>query len=179
MFALLFALMASIFKKPRSPFWFAAYRDAEGRRRQKTTKAKDRGKAIDMARAWERLAASGRNRTLTEAVARAVVSQLVEQSTGTPLHFHTCRAWLEEWIAGKQGTASDGTLTRYKQVIADFLAFLGPRAELSLAAISPADVRAYRDKLSTEGRAPSTVNLQIKKVLNVPFTAAQRLGYSR
>jgi hypothetical protein len=48
---------------------------------------------------------------------------------------------------------------------------------LTLAAISPADVRAYRDKLSKEGRAPSTVNLQIKKVLNVPFSAAERHGY--
>ena len=90
--------MASIFKKPRSPFWFAAYRDAQGQRRQKTTKSKDRGKAIDMARTFERLAASGRNRTLTEAIARSVVSQLVEQTTGEALHFHSCRAWLDEWV---------------------------------------------------------------------------------
>ena len=40
-----------------------------------------------------------------------------------------------------------------------------------------ADVRSYRDKLSREGRAAATVNLQIKKVLSVPFTSAQRLGY--
>jgi len=69
--------MASIFKKSGSPFWFAAYRDAHGVRRQKTTKTKDRGKAIDLARAWERLAESGRKGTLTEAIARAVLSQLV------------------------------------------------------------------------------------------------------
>lgn len=169
--------MASIFKKTGSPFWFAAYRDSQGQRRQKTTKSKDRGKAIDMSRAWERLAESGRNRTLTEAVARAVVSQLVEQSTGTPLHFHTCRAWLNEWLAGKEGVASAGTLTRYRQVIADFMEFLGQRADLPLPAISPADVRGYRDRLTAGKRAPSTVNLQIKKVLNVPFAAAQRLGY--
>jgi hypothetical protein len=112
--------MASIFKKSGSPFWFAAYRDAHGIRRQKTTKTKDRGKAIDLARAWERLAESGRKGTLTEAIARAVLSQLVEQSTGSPIHFHSCRAWLNEWIAGKTGTTAKGTLTRYRQVIDNF-----------------------------------------------------------
>src|SRR4030095_9202059 len=130
--------MASIFRKPRSPFWFAAYRDASGNRRQKTTKTTNRGEAIDMARAFERLAAQGRKRVLTESIARSVVSQLVEQATGTPIHFHTCRDYLTEWVAGKTGTTSKGTLTRYRQVIDDFLEFLGERAELSLAAISPA-----------------------------------------
>ena len=169
--------MASIFKKTGSPYWFAAYRDAHGIRRQKTTKTKNRGKAIDMARAWERLAENGRNGTLTEAVARSVVSQLVQQSTGSPMHFHSCREWLDEWIAGKTGTTAAGTMARYKQVIADFMEFLDRKADLTLAAISPADVREYRDKLAKEGRAASTVNLQIKKVLNVPFSAAQRFGY--
>ncbi len=169
--------MASIFRKPNSPFWFAAYRDVDGQRRQKTTKTKNRGQAIDMARAWERLGESGRKGTLTEAVARSVVAQLVEQATGSPLHFYTCRAWLEEWLVGKVGTTSAGTLTRYRQVIADFMTFLGPRADLGLAAISPTDVRAFRDHLSAGKRAPSTVNLQIKKVLNVPFAAASKFGF--
>jgi hypothetical protein len=73
-----------------------------------------------MARAWERLAASGRNRTITEAVARNVVSQIVEQATGSALQFYTCKAWL----AGKVGTTATGTLTRYKQVLE-----LGPRMD--------------------------------------------------
>ena len=115
-----------------------------------------------MARAWERLAESGRNGTLTEAVARVVVSQLVQQSTGSPMHF-IIRAWLDEWIAGKNGTRALAALTRYKQVTEDFLEFLGSRADLTLAAISPTDVRAYRDKLANEGRAASTVNLKSKR----------------
>ncbi len=168
--------MASIFKKPRSPFWFAAYRDATGQRKQKTTKTKDRGKAIDMARAFERLAESGRNGALTESIARKVISELVLQSTGEAMHFRTCRAYFTEWLAAKGGAIAADTLDRYEQVLTGFAGFLGKRAELSLAAITPADVRQYRDKLSTEGRAASTVNLQLKR-LNVPFAEAKNLGY--
>ena len=168
--------MASIFKKPRSPFWFAAYRDANGERRQKTTKTANRGEAIDMARSLERLAALGRKGALTEAAARQAISQLVEQATGESMAFHTCRAWLTEWLASKKGTINEETLDRYEQVFTGLADFLDKRADLSLAAITPADVRKYRDKLSSEGRAPSTVNLQLKR-LNAPFAEAKTLGY--
>ena len=53
----------------------------------------------------------------------------------------------------------------------------GVRADLPLQAISPTDVRSYRDALVKGGRAASTVNLAVKKTLNVPFAAAHRLGY--
>jgi integrase len=126
---------------------------------------------------WERLAKAGREGRLTEVQARRVVADLVEQATGEPLHFHSCRGWLDEWLSGKAGTTAEGTLTKYKQVIADFLEHLGARADLPLAAISPRDVRAFRDALAKGGRAASTVNLATKKTLNVPFAAAHRLGY--
>src|SRR4051794_20675532 len=98
--------MASIFQKPGSPYWFAAYRDSLGQRRQKSTKTKNRKQALEMALTFERAGEKGRNKTLTEAVARKVVSELVEQATGRPVHFYTCREWLDEWLAGKVGTAS-------------------------------------------------------------------------
>ena len=169
--------MASIFRKPRSPFWFAAYRDARGQRKQKSTKTKDRRVALDAAIQWEKLAEKGRNGTLTEAVARSVVSELVRQATGEPLHFASCRSWLEEWVSGKAGSTADGTLKKYRQVIDDFITSLAARADLPLAAISPKDIRTFRDSLATGGRAPTTVNQTIKKTLSVPFLAAQRLGY--
>ena len=97
----------------------------KGQRRQKTTKSKDRGRAIDMARMLERLAASGRGRTLTEAVARKAVSELVEQATGEAVQFHTCRTWLDEWLAGKRGAVADKSIEKYEQVVQDFLSHLG------------------------------------------------------
>jgi integrase len=169
--------MASIFKIPRSPFYFAAYRDAQGHRTQRTTKQRSRTAALDVARAWEKLAEKGRARVLTESHARRVVSEILESSTGESLQFHTCRAWLDEWLAGKHGVVAAKSIEKYEQVTADFLAHLGERADLTLAAIGPKDVRSFRDALAAGGRTPGTVNQVVRKVLSAPFLAAQRLGY--
>jgi hypothetical protein len=169
--------MASVFRKAHSPFWHAAYRDAHGRRRHKTTKTKKRSDAIDMAQAWDRLADAGRKRTLTEAVARRVVSELVEQSTGQPINFHTCKGWFDEWVAGKTGATAEKTIEKYQQVTRDFLQHIGDRATLPLAAITLQDVRAFRDALAKGGRSAVTVNQVVRKVLAAPFLAAMRAGY--
>ena len=133
--------MASIFKKPKSPFYFAAFRGANGERVQRTTKQRNRSAALRTAQERESLATKGRNRTLTEAQARRVVSEIVEVSTGESLHFHSCADWFTEWLSGKRGAVSANSLAKYEQVSADFLRHLGERSKLSLAAICPKDVR--------------------------------------
>lgn len=170
-------VMASIFRKSKSPFYFAAYRGAKGERVQKTTKEKKRSAALAKAQAWERLAEKGRNRTITEALARRTVAEILEISTGETLHFHTAEEWLDEWVNGKRGTTAPATLAKYEQTIRDFKKHLGTRAELTIAAIGPKDIRSFRDALASGGRAPSTVNMAIKKTLSAPFLAAMRLGY--
>jgi integrase len=169
--------MASIFKKPRSPFWFAAFRDSRGLRCQRTTKTCDRSKARTIALEWERAAESGRNGALTEAACRKVLGEILERATGETLHFKSCREWLVEWVAGKQGATAAITFGRYRQVIADFLEHLGNRAEQPLGAVSPRDVRSFRDALAKGGRSPVTCNQVVRKVLSAPFGAALRLGY--
>lgn len=169
--------MASVWKHPRSPYWFAGFVDARGRRLCRSTKQRTRRKALETAVTWEKAGWDGRNGALSEAQARRVVSELVKQAAGEALHFHTCRAWLEEWLAGKHGSAGDRTVEKYRQIIKDFLKHLRDRANLALVAISPKDIREYRDALAAGGRAASTVNNAVKKTLNVPFAAALRLGY--
>jgi transcription initiation factor TFIIIB Brf1 subunit/transcription initiation factor TFIIB len=48
--------MASLIRKPRSKFWFACFRDANGRQRRKSTKTSDRKKAIKIAEQYEQVA---------------------------------------------------------------------------------------------------------------------------
>lgn len=127
--------------------------------------------------AWARLEESGRRGTLTEAQARRVVSEIVERTTGEPMQFHSCRDWLDEWATGKTGSTAGRTSMKYAQIVRDFLEHLGDRADMSLAAITPKDVRSFRDALAKSGLSASTVNQTVRKVLSAPFTAGVRLGF--
>lgn len=169
--------MAGLTKHPNSPFWTAIFYDGAGHKVRRSTKQSDRRLAMKTAIAWEELSQAGREKRLTETQARKVVADLLERATGEALHFHTCADWFNEWLAGKRGAVAAKSLAKYEQVCADFLTHLGERAKLTLAAIGPKDVRSFRDALAKGGRAPSTVNQVIRKVLSVPFLAAQRLGY--
>lgn len=169
--------MAYVFKKPGSPYWYAGFRDHLDMRVQRSTKQRAHAAAMAIANQWERAAAKGRNGTLTEAQARRVVAEIVEDTTGEPLHFHSCAEWFSEWLAGKRGVVAERSLEKYEQVLSGFVDHLGERADLSLAAISPRDVRGFRDALSAKRRTNGTVNQTVRKVLSAPFHAALRLGY--
>jgi hypothetical protein len=82
----------------------------------------------------ERFAKAG---TLTEHVAKKIIAEIVERTSGEKLHDHTARAWFDEWCAGKADTKSAATTERYKQVTREFLDSLGNRATLSLGACHP------------------------------------------
>ena len=183
MFELLFEPMASVFKKPTkdhsgyTPYWFAAFRDARGQRRQRSTKLTDKKSALRLADQWEQLASAGRSGLLVEAACRQVVSDLHKQVTGRPVAFYTTETWLAEWLADCEGTAKPRTLERYKATCASFLSALGEeRAKQPLAMLSAEDVRRYRDELRAGGRSPSTCNQEVK-ILRSPLERAQRLGH--
>ena len=169
--------MSSVFRRPGSPFWFAAYRAADGRRQKKSTKqvGKARAEAV-LAQLVEAERLAGQ-KIMTEAQGRRLIAEIVERTTGTSIQFHTCREWLEEWCASKTGATSERTLMKYKQITRDFLNHLGDRAQLALAAVTPRDVRSFRDAMVGHGHAPSTINQTVRKILSAPFLSAQRLGY--
>lgn len=169
--------MSSLFRRPNSPFWFAAYRAADGRRIKKSTKQITKPQAAVVLAQLIEAERLARQKSMTEAHARRLIGEIVERTSGTSIQFHTCRAWLDEWCASKRGATSEKTVMKYKQVARDFLAHLGSRADLALGAIMPKDVRGFRDSLVHDGHAPSTVNQTIRKVLSSPFLSAQRLGY--
>lgn len=171
--------MASIHKDPRgkSPFFYAAFYGADGHRKFKSTKMRDRKSALAIAVRWEDAARRGRKNELTAAQARKVLAEIVELSTGESLTHYTAASWLKEWLAVKSASATESTMTRYKQVIRDFESCLGPRASAPLPSITPGDVSKFRDQLHKAGRAPSTCNMVIKKILSVPFEDARRRGY--
>lgn len=169
--------MASIHKRERSPFWVASFQDAQGRWIKKSTKTTNRAEATRIANQWADLAEQGRSGRLVEGQARKVISEIHERATGSPINFYTCDAWLDEWIAGKTGATGERSLLKYKQICREFKEVLGTRTSLSLAVINQADIRRFRDAQVAMGKAPTTVNQNVLKILSAPFAAAVRAGY--
>ncbi len=167
--------MASVFRKPGSPYWFAAFRDALGRRAQRTTKATGRTAAQRIALGFEHAAKQGRDGVLTESACRKVLSDLHEQTTGKPIAFYSIEGWFNEWLSNRAGTTAVRTMERYTATCRALLKALDERAKLSLGALTPSDLRKYRDALRKEGHSVSTCN-QTLKILSAPLENARRLG---
>lgn len=172
--------MASITKDthqpPKSPYWIACFTGADGRRLKKSTKTTDQKLARKLADEWEQLAKAGRAGRLTESQCRRVISDMYERSRGEPLHFRTARTYLTEWAESKKNEIELRAYFKYHQIIHEFLAHIGVKADQLLREVTPTDIRLWRDKLKRDGHSAPTVNGAIK-ILRMPFRAAHELGY--
>jgi hypothetical protein len=179
----------------RSPFWICCYTSSTGQRLQKSTKttikqfkgekrkdsspktaADKRAEAWEVCLAIERAENHARNGTLTEQQVKKIISEIVERTTGEPLHNYKVRDWLNHWLDMKEQVRSGKTMDRYRQVIRDFIASLGSRANLALAHITPKDVLTYRNSIIAANKTARTANLSIK-VVSAAVNAAVRQGY--
>jgi integrase len=161
---------------PKSPFWYACYRDERGRRTRRSTKTEDETLAKKLAMEWAQLAEIGRAGRLTESQCRNVISSMYERLTGQELRFPTTRVNLLEWLENAKATTTLSSHGRYQQVIDSFLAHLGIKADRLLREISSADIRAWRDALKAKGLSATTCNGNLK-ILRMPFRAAADLGH--
>ncbi len=102
--------MASVYKdlRGKSPFWYCAYSLPDGQRRFKSTKQTDRQKALEFCLGLGRAVRESKSGNLTESRARALISEIVVQTLGEPLRFHTVEEWLRDWLRGKHATKAAG-----------------------------------------------------------------------
>jgi integrase len=176
--------MASITKDahhpPKSPFWIACFNgvgsDGRVQRFKRSTKTTDRKLAQKMADEWEALEKLAGEKRLTESQCRKVIAQMYERTVGEPLHFKTAREYLTEWVESKKNETELRAWLKYDQIVTDFLAHIGVKADRLLREITPADIRSYRDALKRKGLAAPTVNHAVK-ILRMPFKAAHDAGY--
>jgi integrase len=162
--------MASLRKKPRSPFWFACFTLPDGTRTQRSTKMSERKAAMKLAVQWEE-AASNR---ITEAQARRVLSDIHEQIHGTRLASPTVTEFVAQWLGRKQGETKTVTLRAYKHAAEEFADFLGDRASQPIHYVTPANVAAWRDSAATKSTA-RTANNKLK-IVRTLFQTAWRDG---
>ena len=192
--------MASIFTRPDSQCWFAAYRSADGRRVKVATKTDDKREAQRIADRLELEAREGREKRKASAslvgvndamqratqlavsgrldahAARDLVNDLLAAAGQETLDAVTNRAWCETWRASKAGSVKDRSRWKYEQVSRDWLAFLNGKGDKALEAVTRADAIAYRDRLAKEGLAARTVN-QTTKLLRGIYAEAVEQGH--
>jgi integrase len=170
--------MSSLHRDPRgkSPYWYCAYRLADGRRAFRSTRARTRKEAACVCREFEALEDQIARGSPTEAQIRKVMGDAVARVTGKKFYDPSVAQWLGDWLGRQKGTISPASLERYSQIIRDFLVCLGPRARTRLSLLTPEDVAAYQAWLSSEGRSPQTVNNTIKKVLKHALKVAVEEG---
>jgi integrase len=165
--------MPSLWKRGKSPYWVCCYTSASGQRLKKSTKQTDRKKAWEVCLAIERAENHAKNGTLTEQAAKKIIGEILERTTGEPLHDYKVRDWLGHWLEMKEQVRANKTTARYRQVIRDFIASLGNRADLGLSHITPKDVLAYRNSIIAANKTARTANLSVK-VVSGAFNAAVR-----
>jgi len=170
--------MATLVKdvRNRSPYWICCYTAADGRRLKKSTKQRERKKALEVCLALERAESMAKQGTFTEARARELVGEVLQRTSGESLSFFTVEQWFQHWIQGKVESKAGRTGERYRQIADEFLEFLGGRAKINIAAITPKDILSFRKTRSAKGLAASTVNLDVK-ILGGAFNAARRQAY--
>ena len=75
----------------------------------------------------------------------------------------------------KEQVRAGKAVDRYRQVIRDFIASLGSRANLALSHVTSKDVLAYRNSITKTGKATRTANLSVK-VVSAALNAAAPAG---
>jgi integrase len=162
--------------KLRSRFWYACYTDGLGRRLKKSTGLTAKSKAMEMARALQKASDEARRGALTEARTRELLSEVLQSVNGEGLTVFTVEQWFGHFVNQKKKSRAAATAKRHAQTMREFMAFLGHRAKLNIAAITSRDIASFRDHRHSLGLAPATVNIDVA-ILSAAFNAALRQGH--
>lgn len=153
------------------------FTDATGRRLMRSTKQKDRKKAVQVAEKWEAAAQKARRGELTQAASVKILRDMMEVTTGDELRAPSIAETVNGYLASRAtlGRASS-TATRYKPIVASFLKNLGEiRAKASVASLTSAEIEKWRDAEVVAGKAPKTVRVGLG-VISAAMNAAKRRG---
>jgi integrase len=162
--------------RARSPYWICCYSAADGRQLKRSTKQTEKEKAWEVCLAFSRAESLARAGEATASQLRRVFNETLYRVGAESLQRPSVREWLSDWLSGRKGVATHGTMQKYRQVVEGFLAFLGRKADAKLESLIQGDFIRFRDSLLAEGRTPQTVDGLVRKVLNAPFSLALRMG---
>jgi integrase len=170
--------VASIHKDPRgkSPFFYCAFTLPNGKRCFKSTKLKDRNAAMEFCLQMEGASRKAGARNFSEEQARKILNEIRELSGDSAIRVKSLADYSADWLRSKKVTTSEGTFVRYSGFVDDFVAHVGKqRAGATIEAVTPQDVKAFRDLQVKEGKSETTANLALKTLRSL-FNDARREG---
>jgi integrase len=152
--------MASLRRLPHSRYWIACFTGPDSQRVQRSTKETDRKRAQKIADRYAEAANTARLGFLAEGQARRVIGEIYKISNREELPTESIRAFFERWIESKKNETGHKTLTRYEGIVAQFLEWLGPRAQIGLSHLASPELVRFRDHLAKKF-APASVNVAL------------------
>jgi len=151
--------MASVVRKRKSQFWYACFSLPDGRRRQLSTRTKDKKTAQKIA--WAAEEASRKKATSEQA--RKIIAGVVEEIHGELVSNESCAEYFERWKARRSRELARATVDRIGDVFKSLGEFLGSGWGRPLSDLTPGLVAGWRDGLAVR-YAPVTVNVYLKIV---------------
>ena len=168
--------MASVHRRPKSPYWHASYLGPDGRWILRSTKQEDRQRALAVAMEYERAAKLARRGELVEAQAREVLKDIMKRAdVGETLQTVSIKSHFDGWLENKRQRKSESTAHRYSVAVADFLETLGNRASKPLTSLTAADVERFLNHRIGKKLSPATVILDVK-IIGGALNVARRQG---
>ena len=164
--------MASLTKKSRSKYWFACFRDLQGKQRRLSTKQTDRKKAMKVAEQYEQVSQC----KLPVHNVRQTLTALAREAYGETFPSATVRQFTEAWLKSKAPpVVAQSTHDFYRKSAKKFLEFLGTAAELDLSAMTRKMMIEFRNQVAQKASA-TTTNHDLKAIKLI-FRSAKRDGY--
>lgn len=161
--------MASVHRRPRSPYWHAAFRQG-GKLVLRSTGTEDRAVARRIADDWEQVGRQAEGGTLIESQTRSVIEGILKRANldTRGVKPPTVRAFIEGWLESKLAGIAKGSAWTYRKAIEGFLSWADRKAGMPLGAILPEDARAFVASLQAANYAPKTVSVY-GKILRSAF----------
>jgi integrase len=152
--------MASIWRHPKSQYWTACFRDAQGRQRRISTKETNRSRARKIAEGFERVAKVKSTKLHIKRVIEALHAEL---GGGEPSNSISLTDFADQWLAAKQPTVAPRTFGFYREGIAKLIAFLGLKADAPIDVLTRAHLVGFRNARAAKV-SPSSVNADMRVV---------------
>lgn len=162
--------MASLRRKPRSPYWWACFYREDGSRGQRSTRLLATQANRKAAQRIADDVEDSHRKKVTEAQMRRILNDLNERLVGQPLASATLKEYAFQWLARKKGEVGGVTFLTYKSAVNEFVEVAASKANLGLQHVSPSDLASYRDRSAATATA-RTANNKLKIVRTMLQTA--------